>query len=141
MSKANENKEAYNAPHIQQTEKKLAVSHKSQRDKDRELVRGVFRYHEVPGGFLEFSFRKWKEDPIEYYKLDDGEICTLPYGVAKHLNTNLAYPIHSYVMDKDGKPIQSAKTMIRRCTFQSLDFIDDPELLPQGKPLTLIENI
>jgi len=37
---------------------------KIQRDKDRQMVKGVFKYYEVPGGIVEFSFKKYKEDPM-----------------------------------------------------------------------------
>ena len=30
---------------------------KYMRDKDREMVRGIFRFFEVPGGTMAFSFR------------------------------------------------------------------------------------
>ena len=38
---------------------------KYQRDKDREIVRGIFRYYEVPGGNLAFMYRAYKEDPLK----------------------------------------------------------------------------
>lgn len=112
-----------------------------QRDKDREPVKGIFRYHEVPGGILEFSFKAYKGDNIEKYSFIDGEIYTVPLGVARHLNRNVSYPVHAHITDKDGKPMQIAKTMVRRCSFQSLEFVDIDDLTPLGTPLTLVENI
>src|ERR1700674_5020529 len=97
---------------------------KLQRDKDREMVRGIFRFHEVPNGQIEFPFRKYKEDPLENFKFVDGQVYTIPLGVAKHLNTNCAYPSYSYKQDEAGRPVVTASEMIRRCSFQSLEFVD-----------------
>ncbi len=97
---------------------------KFQRDKDREMVRGIFRFHEVPNGQMEFMFKKYKEDPLEKFSMVDGQVYTVPLGVAKHLNTNCAYPSYSYKQDEAGRPVVSMAEMIRRCSFQSLEFID-----------------
>ena len=48
---------------------KVAQSIKYQHDKDREPVKGIFKYYEVPGGCLEFNYRAYKEDPIEFFHL------------------------------------------------------------------------
>lgn len=97
---------------------------KFQRDKDREMVRGIFRFHEVPGGQMEFVFKKYKEDPLEKFSLIDGQVYTLPLGVAKHLNTNCWYPTYNYKSDEAGRPAMSLGEKVRRCSFQSLEFVD-----------------
>ena len=102
------------------------------RDKDRELVRGKFIFHEVPGGMMSFSFRKWKEDNVERFDLMDGEIYTLPLGVAKHLNKECKYPIHGFTMDEHNKPSQKVNQYVRRCSFQSLEFMEVEDLTPVG---------
>ncbi|HVW99265.1 MAG TPA: hypothetical protein VHA52_02325 [Candidatus Babeliaceae bacterium] len=115
------------------------------RDKDRQLVKGIFRFHEVPGGEMEFSFRGHKGDEVISYKgkddginqtpaMKDGQIYTVPLGVAKHLNKNLAYPIHGYAQDENGRPVMKVTQMVRRCSFQSLEFMDIEDLTPVGKP-------
>lgn len=104
------------------------------RDKDRQMVKGKFIFHEVPGGRMSFSFRKWKEDPVERFDLDDGEIYSLPLGVAKHLNKECKYPVHAYAMDENNKPQMKINQWIRRCSFQSLEFIDVDDLTPMVKP-------
>ena len=96
------------------------------RDKDREVVKGIFHFYEVPGGILEFNFKKYKGDPIEFYSLKDGQIYSLPLGVAKHLNTSGKYPEHEFIPGPDGK--QSASTirigrMVSRFGFESLEFL------------------
>lgn len=94
------------------------------RDRDREMVRGIFRFFEVPGGNMSFSFRKYKEDEVENFSLNDGEIYTLPRGVAHHLSNNCWYPEHQYKMDDSGKPTQVLTKKKRRCSFEPLDFLD-----------------
>ena len=49
-----------------------------QRDKDRELVTGIFQYHELRGGELKFRIKLYKEDPIEKFELTDGKVYKLP---------------------------------------------------------------
>jgi hypothetical protein len=98
------------------------------RDRDRELVRGMFRFFEVPGGTLAFPFRRWKEDKTETYTFVDGEIYTIPRGVAWHLSNNCAYPEHAYKQDENGKSVAIISKKKRRCTFEPLDFMDISDL-------------
>lgn len=97
------------------------------RDKDKEPVKGIFRFHEVPGGEMSFSLLLHKGDQVENYTLKDGEIKTVPLGVAKHLNKNCWYPEYDYVKaDIEGNMQNVAKITkkVRRCSFQSLEFVD-----------------
>jgi hypothetical protein len=105
-----------------------------QRDKDREMVKGIFRFHEVPGGSMSFTMLLHKGDQLKNYTLTDGEVATIPLGVAKHLNKNLAYPVHGYTQDENGKSMMKVTQMIRRCSFQSLQFMDMEDLTPVGMP-------
>lgn len=112
----------------QKTEKDL----KYQRDKDRESVKGIFRFYEIPGGVLSFCFKAYKEDPIESYSLLDGQVYTIPLGVAKHLNKSGWYPQYSFIPGEkdtigayspDGQVMKVTKK-VRRYGFQSLEFVD-----------------
>lgn len=109
---------------MEKKETKKKPNLKYLRDKDREKVKGIFRFHEVPGGTLEFPFKKWKEDPVEMFKLIDGQQYTIPLGVAKHLNTSGAYPVHQHAMSEDGKSMLKVGKKVRRYSFQSLEFVD-----------------
>lgn len=104
------------------------------RDKDREPVRGKFIFHEVPGGLMSFVYKAYKEDDVERFDLIDGEIYTLPLGVAKHLNKNCWYPVHAYAMDENGRPTMKIGQKVRRCSFQSLEFVDIDDLTAVGTP-------
>lgn len=94
------------------------------RDKDREPVRGIFRFFEVPGGTMQFSFRKYREDEIETFTLVDGEVYTIPRGVAHHLSNNCWYPEHKYQMNDSGVHISQVTKKKRRCSFEPLEFMD-----------------
>lgn len=108
---------------------------KMQRDKDREPVRGIFRFHEVPGGTMSFVFKKYKGDHVEKFTLVDGQVYTIPLGVAKHLNKNCWYPVHDYQMDENGKFTREYRVSkkVRRCSFQSLEFVDVDDITPEGE--------
>ena len=117
---------------------------KYQRDKDREPVKGIFRYYEAPGDTLRFCFRAYKEDPIEQFALKDGEVYTLPLGVAKHLNKSGWYPEYEFIPGEkgvfgayspDGHTMKVARK-IRRYGFQSLEFVDMEDL---GEPSDIVE--
>lgn len=100
------------------------------RDKYREKVKGKFIFHEIPGGTMRFPYKEFKGDKLERYSLTDGEIYTLPLGVARHLNKNCWYPLHEYLLDEAGKPSIQIGKRVRRCSFQSLEFVDIEDLTP-----------
>jgi hypothetical protein len=104
-------------------------------------VKGKFIFHECPGGMMSFVFRAYKEDQVERYNLMDNQVYSLPLGVAKHLNKNCWYPIHSYTQDEHGKPVQKVGQKVRRCSFQSLEFVDIEDLTPVGSGIITVENV
>jgi hypothetical protein len=116
------------AEHSEEVKAALAKTLEIKRKKDRTLVRGIFRYHEVPGGMMEFNFKRYKKDPLEKFSLMDGEVATIPLGVAKHLNINCFYPSYTFKNDEAGRPQVSIGEKIRRCSFQSLEFSDMEDL-------------
>lgn len=119
------------------TEAPKKPNYKYMRDKDREPVKGIFRFLEVPGGTLSFSFKAYKEDPVENYSLKDGEIYTLPLGVARHITNNMWYPIHAYATDEHGKNTVKVGQKVHRAMFQSLEFVDMDELNPPADLVTI----
>lgn len=119
----------------------VAQNLKYQRDKDREKVRGIFRFFEVPGGSMSFVIKMYKQDEAERYDLVDGQVYTIPLGVAKHLNKNGWYPEHEYKLDEFGKAIQRVGKKVRRFGFQSLEFVDIDEFSIGDKQIVTVENI
>ncbi len=122
-------------------DKKVSEQMKFKRDKDRVLVKGKFIFHEVPGGKLEFPFRGYEGDEITNYSFTDGEIIETPLGVAKHLNTNVCYPSYVYKDDSNGRPVTTINQYIRRCSFQSLEFLDIEGIAPVGSPISPVVNV
>jgi len=108
------------------------------RKKDAEIVKGIFRFHEVPGGTLSFNYKAYKGDPIGKYDLKDGHTYSIPLGVAKHLNKNIWYPIHAHALDDEGKPLCKTSQKVRRCSFQSLEFVDDDFLADEKSLIKIV---
>lgn len=113
---------------------------KSQRDRDREKVKGIFRFLEVPGGSMEFVYKAHKGDDVEKFTLRDGEIYTLPLGVARHLNKNVWYPVHSHAVDGNGVPLVTIGQKVNRCSFSPLEFMDIEDLTPAGQGIVTVEK-
>jgi hypothetical protein len=126
---------------IEEIKKPTPVNLNYQRDKDREMVRGIFKFYEVPGGSMSFVFKKYKGDPTERFDLVDGLVYTIPLGVAKHLNKNGWYPVHSFTTDDNGRPSMKIGQKVRRFGFQSLEFVDTDDLTEVGSDLLTVESI
>lgn len=118
------------------------------RAEDKEMVKGIFHFHECPGGTLAFPYRAYLGDEIEVFNLTDGQVYSLPKGVAKHLNKNCWYPKYDYVKGEPGTQgafnnmtgvSMKITNKVRRCSFQSLDFVDIDDITPVGKPLSEVE--
>ena len=117
INKANETKSQETKSHVKQ-------SLRYKRDKDREIVKGIFHFHEVPGGQLNFSYKEYKEDQVETYKLTDNMVYSLPLGVARHLNKNGWYPVYEYFKGEDVQNTMRISKKVHRFSFQSLEFVD-----------------
>lgn len=111
-------------PELSTATPKTKKSWELERQRDRKMVRGKFIFHEIPGGELTFNFYQYKGDPIEKYTLKDGEIYTLPLGVAKHLN-KIGTPVHEHAQDENGLPLMKIGSFEQRCSFQSLEFMGE----------------
>ena len=125
----------------QATRDEMAKKLKIERDKDREMVKGVFKYYEVPGGMVGFCFKKYAEDPLEKYELYDNQVYTIPLGVAKHINNDTWYPVHEYGRNENGLPMQRIGQKIRRMAFQSLEFMDFEGMDGNINRIVTVENV
>jgi len=121
--------------------KKAKESLRYQRDKDRQMVKGVFRFYEVPGGTMSFNFKKYKGDQVEKYTLVDGGIYTIPLGVAKHLTKNGNYPVHSHMQDTDGNVSMRIGQKVNRFGFESLEFMDIDDLPNKADEIVIVDNV
>lgn len=112
-----------------------------QRTRDKQPVKGVFHFYEVPGGSMSFNFKKYKGDPVARYDLTDGQVYTLPLGVARHLNKNGTYPVHQYLKDESGNVSRKIGQKVRRFGFQSLEFMDIEDLPNKAEQIVTVENV
>lgn len=127
-----------------------------ERAKDSEIVRGIFQFHECPGGHMAFWYKKYEKDEVTRYDLFDGKVHEIPLGVAKHLNKNCWYPSYSYVPSSSifgerDPVVQAAGSFIghemkvtqkkHRCSFRSLEFIDIDDISLGGPGQTDIVSV
>jgi hypothetical protein len=98
---------------------------KKEREKDHKMVKGIFRCYEPLGGSFTFCFKKYKRDQTLKYTMIDGETYNVPFMIAKHLNSNCWYPVHSHILDENGKPSIGLGKKIKRCSFESMEFYDE----------------
>lgn len=109
---------------------------KLQQAKDKEMVKGIFRFYEVPGGSVNFVYGPiYKGDQSKRYDLVDNQVCTIPLGVAKHLNKSGWYPTYGYQKDAMGNTTMVVSQKVRRYGFQSLEFVDIDDLSEVGSSL------
>jgi hypothetical protein len=106
------------------TRKLSAEEMRKMRDKDNKMVKGIFRCFEPVGGSMTFSFKKYKGDPVMKFTMIDGQIYDIPLMVARHLNQDCWYPVHHHVLDMNGKPTVDVGRKVKRCSFESLEFME-----------------
>jgi len=103
--------------------KKAQETIEQQRDEDSQMVTGIFKNIEVPGGDLTFTYKKYKEDPYKTFYFKDGGKYTIPLGVAKHINTMTKVKQHAYLVDVEGKKIPGIGSHRQRYQFLSTEFM------------------
>jgi hypothetical protein len=127
------------------TKDELAKQIKKMRDRDAEMVTGIFKNLENPAvnggrGSVTFSYKFYPGDDNTIYELCDGERYSLPRGVARHLNNNCYYKEYKHLQGEhgeagvrgaiqgDGRAITQQMQMSRkvhRYAFHSLEYMDD----------------
>lgn len=106
-------------------EKKAYVNHN--RDRDCEMVTGVFRCHEPAGGMVEMTAMAHGHENPTKYTFYDGETYTVPKYIAKRFESEFQgqgtwYPTNAYLLDDAGKPLVHVGKKNRRFGFSSLEF-------------------
>lgn len=106
-------------------EKKAYISHC--RDRDCEMVTGVFRSFEPLGSTLEMTGRAYHGETPVKYMFYDGLEYTIPKYMAKRFENEFQgvgtwYPTHHHILDHNGKPMVGISKKNRRFGFSSLDF-------------------
>ena len=106
---------------------KTAEEVKKLQKEHNKLVKGMFEFVDAQGGWLDFSFRFFKEDPLQTLRLIHGEICELPMGLVRHLNNTYkkvrmfdnGTPDKAADLNKRGIPTSVTKTS--RIRFTPMD--------------------
>lgn len=113
---------------VKNTKSKAEVEEmiKKMKKEDEKLVKGQFEFTDAEGGFFEFSYKIYPGDPIHTFQLIHGEICTIPYGVVKHLN-NTKKKIRRYkdVEQTQKGPLKTPRTYetSSRVRFIPVDYL------------------
>jgi len=116
-------------PEERKSSRKLTKEeYKIMREKDLKMVKGIFRSFEPRGGSITFCYKKYKEDPVMNFTMMDGQTYDVPYMVARHLNNSCSYPKHTNVLDAQGNPSVCVGEKVKRCSFESLEFMQDISL-------------
>lgn len=113
------NKKKFSAPTAQQKVEVEEKIKKMQKEGEK-MVKGRFEFVDAQGGWLDFTFRFFKDDPLRTYRIMHGEECTLPMILIRHLN-NVYKKVRLPPSDWDkGKP---QLTKISRCRFTSMELM------------------
>lgn len=88
------------------TEKTEADIKKLKKEMERP-VKGKFEFVDAQGGWIDFNWRFFKDDPLMKFTLTHGEICELPLGIVKHLNNTVKKVRKLGALDENGKAITS----------------------------------
>lgn len=96
---------------------------KKMKKEHEKLVKGVFEFVDAQGGWLDFSYRWFKDDLLTTIKLTHGETCELPMGIVKHLN-NTYKKVRTLTneLGPDGKP-KFTNQKISRVRFTPVDVL------------------
>jgi len=122
------------------TKEAFAKQIEKMRDRDSELVTGIFNNRENRNGGAMFNFKLYPNEEFKDYWLRDGERYMIPRGVARHLNNGCYYKEYSHMSGQQGeqgvrvgandgrlRPIETMQTAtkVHRYEFRSLEFMDD----------------
>lgn len=98
--------------------KKAEALLKKKQEEDSQMVTGVFKNLEGEGE-ISFNYGIYPDEPSKVYCFQHNEECTIPLGVAKHIN-NVAVKQRDYILDAQGVP--TLKTGVKG-TRQRMQFI------------------
>jgi len=98
-----------------------------QRELDKKPVTGRFKFNECPGGTLKFPYLKYKGEKIKFWTFVDGQVYTIPRGIASHLQREGKYVVHEHCQEESGKPSMQIGQTIDRFNFESISFLDEED--------------
>lgn len=103
-------------------EKKAYV--KSLKERDCQMVTGVFRCFEPLGGTVQFTAMAYEGEVPVKYTFFDGETYTIPRYIAKRIEGEFQgvgtfYPTNTYLLDSMGNPMVGVGKKTRRFGFST----------------------
>lgn len=104
------------------TPEKYADEIKKLRKEHDKLVKGLFEFVDAQGGWLDFTYRWFKDEPIKTIRLVHGEICELPLGIVKHLRgTRKKIRKFAPEISESGRGVPSSYETVSRVSFTPID--------------------
>jgi hypothetical protein len=121
---------------IDEQKVKLAQTLNHRRKKEAELVRGIFRNYENPGGYLGFTApafdgKPGKEEANKKWEFWDTKEYTIPRGLAFHLNNNLKYPVYRNLDIPGVDALCEVESFFHRVAFHPIGFDDFDDIKTQ----------
>lgn len=117
---------------ISRTSKKFLAKEKYEelvkklRKEHEQPVKGMFEFLDAQGGWLDFAYRFFKDDPLYTIRLVHGEITELPMGIVKHLN-NTKKKIRKFEAncDPNMRGVPRSYEVQSRVRFTPIDVLGD----------------
>lgn len=111
------------------TKEKYEEQVKKLRKEHEKPIKGMFEFLDAQGGWLDFAYRFFKDDPLYTIRLIHGEITELPMGIVRHLN-NTKKKIRK--MDGQLNPnmrgVPLSYDVISRVRFTPTEFLEEIKL-------------
>ncbi len=99
---------------------------KKMKKEHEKPVKGMFEFLDAQGGWLDFAYRYFKDDPLYTIRLMHGEITELPMGIVKHLNnTKKKIRKMDTTMDQTMRGVPRSYEVQSRVRFTPIDVIGD----------------
>lgn len=104
-------------------EKKAYVQHL--KEKNCEMITGIFRCFEPVGGSLEMDGMAFDGETPQKYIFEDGKQYTIPKYLVKRFESDFQgvgtwYPTHTNILDANGKPTVAIGKKNRRFGFSAM---------------------
>lgn len=113
------------ADHRALAKKEIHPKIAAMREEESRLVTGQFRCTEPVGGSVTLSYRKYPGEPIKNFTFEDGRTYTIPLGLARHLNSGCAWPVHQSCIDPlTDRSSSKVGKWVHRFSFNSNEYVD-----------------
>ena len=111
------------------TKEKYEELTKKLRKEHEKPVKGMFEFLDAQGGWLDFAYRFFKDDPLYTIRLVHGEITELPMGIVKHLNNTKKkvrrLASNGHELTKANRGVPQTYDVISRVRFTPMDVLGD----------------